>query len=338
MKDLSRQFGYNIIAETRDNVNLIILEELGVSEYVQKETERIFEYISKTIDFNKEKKLIGNGVGFIEERIPINIEIFKKGYDGSEGMFTNEKVDTVKTNLIVNLYNFKDRIYYNDFIRKNPIDETNAVSSFNKLARGKCMTIINIVMVVVGGKLSGKFYPTLAHEINHIYQQYMMFHRYGGDQTKYFQIMNDYDSSDKIRKNVARLLYYSKGEEQDSFINDMYADCKRQCSTFDKSIEEVVNDSDAYVKLLDFRKRYDSLKDENDIRLLSVLDNYGFKNKESFLKYLSKSLKRFETKFGKAYIKCKDDFLLKNENISCRVHFGNNNVKNQPSLFFCYKF
>ena len=37
MKDLNRQFDYNIIAETRDNVNLIILEELGVSEYVQKE-------------------------------------------------------------------------------------------------------------------------------------------------------------------------------------------------------------------------------------------------------------------------------------------------------------
>ena len=78
------------------------------------------------------------------------------------------------------------------------------------------------IFSICGTLQTEKAIETIQHEIEHIYQTFMMGKNFGGDMM-YAKIKTDLESYDETENKIGEMMYLSLKSEQEGFVNGLYA-------------------------------------------------------------------------------------------------------------------
>lgn len=278
--------------ELKEEINLLIVEELTVNDDVLEETQKVEEYITKNIQLIAPIDF-ANGGG-------------KREMSFSMNMFDNN----IKVNFSVVNYNFRDKQYFNEYNKKYSID-MESKSVYNMIGNTPfCLCIINYISI--GFKPLAKFHEDVYHELNHLFQQYKQGHTYS-DSLKYAHIPTSIYSDNEIEHNSAEIIYLANHYEQDSFVSSVYNFVKNKFYTNVKNrqtIDDLLKETDAYNKIYRLKELFKLIQKNKEEYCNAILKQYGFKQWDRFDKYVRNSIHRFEKKFAMCVKKCKKDFLI----------------------------
>jgi hypothetical protein len=248
--------------------NKILNEELGISDEIAKKANEFFN--------------------ILENDISDNIENFEKercfsSYNG----YLDYDFFGIKIGISYKTINYYTKEYYHKF----GVD-CEGWSGFDK--RYCIMGLF--VPCISGTVIKCEVVDTIQHEFEHIYQQYLI----GGpfpDSKVYSSILTNMNSNEKFVSDIARMVYGCTKNEQDGYVNGMYA--------YMMAVPEIFS--------YEAMKKTPCYKVYNEI--LTIYEN--FKNDENFEKELKKyklskntikkSLDNFGRKIARVSAKIKKD-------------------------------
>lgn len=286
--------------EVISDINRIILEELTVNDIVLQADEIVKEYILNNIQ-SRQETMFAKGGGL--RKMSFSLKLFN---------------DSLKVNFYVNNYNFKDEIFYKEYIKKKDID-TNCESVYNKIgSRIFCMCYINYVSI--NFKPLPKFAEDVHHEMNHLYQQFMDGKTYGNS-LKMSGINTDLFSEDEKRKDVATVLYLANYQEQDSYVSSVYSYVKHNFHMgVDKwNVDGLLKETDAFQMVCKLKDLYKKIRSHRGVYRDILLVDYNFKRWDRFDKRIKNAIDRFEEKFAMVVKKCKKDFVVYESHSWCEM-------------------
>jgi predicted transcriptional regulator len=297
-----RQQMYNVdIDKLNEDINDILTEELGISDNVSRMTDIILNDIISDYRNRKFEKsiIISNGVGVKEGDITV------------DDVFNNE------LNVLYKIYNFKDKIYREQYIDKEGKGYLNAGSNHMYLGKGKRRRLvvnrIGVALEMISGTLINveEAKDSIQHELEHIYQQSMMKKEFGNKDLYRIVSLKLYNGN-KYDESVATILYMSFKSEIEAYANGLYAFVKEKLSEHPINIDIEFKKSAAYKKL---RELYEAksfiIRHLNDKEMDDALYTYRYNGvtKEKLIKMAEDSYNEMIRRFGKALVKARKDII-----------------------------
>lgn len=257
---------------TESQFNKILKEELGISDEI---TEKVNEF------FN-----------ILENNISENFKKFEKeNYFSSYGGYLCFDFFGIKIGISYKCINYFTKEYYEKFGV-----ESEGWSSFDK---NYCVMGL-FVPCISGTIIKNEVLDTIQHEFEHIYQQYLIGDNFS-DSFAYSKVITNLNSNDEFTSKVARLIYGCTKNEQDGYVNGMYA----------------------YMMALPEFFTYDAMKKTPCYKVYDEMVNIynDFENNENFEKELKKyklnknlikkSIYNFGKKIARVAAKIKKDKIIK---------------------------
>lgn len=209
-------------------------------------------------------------------------------------------LNDIKIRFHVYIYNFYNKKIYDD--KKNDIDLNSTTYFYNEK---------NVVVNIEGYSISGTINEsdlsdTIQHEINHVFQKVQGKRSNIKKDILYSKVKNVFRvKTDKEINTIANSLYYSFDDEQDSFVNGLYA--YLMSSGLMVSWDKIKKNTIVY-------KGMESMRES--LKLLENIDEEKLKyyfgiNKKECIKIIQKGIQRFQTKIGKVMIKHRKEMLIK---------------------------
>lgn len=233
--------------------------------------------------------------------------IFKNRKNENENNFVTDGVRSKKFNISYKLKNMNIRIsvlIYN-FFNKEIFDKekNNLDLSSRSVNFGKKEGIIELCGYSISGTLNkNDLINSVHHEINHLFQ-YQEGKKSNFRECKlYFKVKYLLNSNDETKKIIANSLYYSFEDEQDAFINGMYAELKQYNERLD--IDTIKENSELYqviYKMLDTIDLIKSIDDEY------IIQSFGI-TKKRCVSIIKNGVQRLENKIGKIITKLYGDY------------------------------
>lgn len=277
----------------RDSVNKLIREELGIADRVMEKTNEIRNVILSEYEM-LDKEEISDGVW--RKNGNFECEIF--GY---------------RLTIRYSIYNFRDKMAY-VFNKKLFTENLSGVSLKN-------MTFYLPILQISGTFKEFTFGDTIQHEVEHIYQMSMqrkplLTKKVGGYSAN--SGLTIYDLANQNIKNddcggfiaiLSKIIYYTRNEEQDGFVNGLYAQLVNMDSFNNE--ERIVMNSTPY-KLIGMLSEYENYLKDN-------FDNYNFKaasvffnrKRKWFINQCEIARRKITSKLTKVIKKARKDFNAK---------------------------
>ena len=278
--------GTKIEEIVRSSIAKFLNEEQGVAEIASYETNEIVRYIRDNV------------MGF--EKIKYNDYVVRKH------SFNKVLFNEIEVTINLMFYNFLSYEAYEDFIYNNS-NIFIGKSSFDR------KTIILTFFGIFGEIDEKSLEDQCQHEVSHLYRRLM---KNGpllsSKRRSLYALSNDLmNSQNEYDKMVGTIVYASFEEEQNAFVNGMYALLASLC--IDSGDEnERWKESDAYI-LFSKLKYYESilesgnLDNEDYTNIQNSLSKLGSMNIEWLKHKLSLSIKSFGNKIIKGFNKATND-------------------------------
>ena len=206
------------------------------------------------------------------------------------------------------IYNFYNKNIYN--VKKDDII-LNSTSYFdnNKSA------LLNIEGYSISGTIDEKeLSDTIQHEINHIFQKIKGKKSNIKKDTLYYKIRSVFNiKTDEEINAIANALYYSFDDEQDSFVNGLYA--YLMSNGLIVSWDKIKKNTLVYKGLESMKKSLIFLEKINNEKIKQY---FGI-SRNKCISIIEKGMQRFQNKIGKVLIKHRKEMLVK-ENM-CHSNF-----------------
>lgn len=264
-----------------------INEELSINTFVENESYKIINNIKK----------------LFSEKTTIKKEKVCDGVNKNYVSFIHNLND-IKMRFHVYIYNFYNKDIYNE--KKDDVI-LNSTSYFdnNKTA------LLNIEGYSISGTIDEKeLSDTIQHEINHIFQKIKGKKSNIKKDTLYYKIRSIFSiETDEEINTIANALYYSFDDEQDSFVNGLYA--YLMSSGLIVSWDKIKKNTLVYKGLESMKKSLIFLEKINDEKIKQY---FGI-SKNKCISIIEKGMRRFQNKIGKVLIKHRKEMLVK-ENIN----------------------
>lgn len=274
-----------------NEINTLINEELGINDEIKAQTEILYSTLKEYLASIK-SNTFSNGIGSKKVNFIFKVTFKKISF--------NIHVD-------VTYLNFKDRQYYEEYLKKNNI-ENNGESSFRQIGK-KIFSMMNLNFYGISGDMSS-VKELVHHELTHIYQQFQMNHSFN-DNFHYSDAASNLYNENEKEKIIAWLMYMSANEEQDAAISGAYSFFEENYNDNDE-INKVLYQTVAYQWLLKYKEYISFIdKNTNDDELKNAISKY-FVNVNTFHNYIKKSYHRLKLKFAKLVVKVKKDFIWEN--------------------------
>lgn len=200
-----------------------------------------------------------------------------------------------KITYIVNYY------VYNDGVRHNLPCQSSVIDKYGG--------IVNINYDLESCPMSyGDLHDSIQHELTHVLKQLISYSKkpiYKSRVRNMIPVINDfYCSNDKYAKVIGCVFYMGLNDEQDAYINGLYAGIKNALTNGVQPYE-YVRKSELYQKvheLIEIRNNLDSyFSNEEFLKILDLFKQYSNYNKglnkETFLKKINFTLDRIKKKF-----------------------------------------
>lgn len=298
------------------DVNLIIVEELGVSAQVSSSIVHILNKIKdgyvnvQSTPLKDENDRYIDGVGF-------------RDFNFSDRVFGTDLT------FFVRIYMFNNEHTYKNVISKYGVKPfTDAKSSFgdNKLPISKRTVTVNMISVsgvCINGRISeDTLMSSLSYELRHVYDQSMWQKSFSSrkDDTLYRKlsgILNSTDYSEKQRL-IAFSIYQSFDYEQQALVQEFY---DKAIDILNKKGPNVVNDYikdneiiDTLMKMKFVRNQLsenlDTINDFREIKGFIGIDIY------SAMKLVNNGITSLSKKYGKAVVMLKKEMERDGVNIT----------------------
>lgn len=290
-----------MIQELDEDINRIILEELGISDEVVSAANIIFNRIIEEYKNKKYDNIIPHGVGIYEY----------------QGYFIQENIFGHDLEVIYSVYNFNDKSCREEYISQHGTGYQNVGSNFRFLGKGENRKLVANRIMIVLEAISGNIIAeenaldSAQHEIEHIFQQSSMNKEFGS-LNLYRQVSSNLYSADKFKHNVALVLYMSFKSEIEGYANGLYAYVKQRLKENPINVNQIFRDSAAYQKLQQMYTAKNFIKANiNDKRMDSAFYEYkrfGIQ-KQKIDKIIEKTIREMLSRFGKALVKARKDSL-----------------------------
>ncbi len=264
-----------------------INEELSINTFVENESYKIINNIKK----------------LFSEKTTIKKEKVCDGVNKNYVSFIHN-LNGIKLRFHVYIYNFYNKDIYNE--KKDDVI-LNSTSYFdnNKTA------LLNIGGYSISGTIDEKeLSDTIQHEINHIFQKIKGKKSNIKKDTLYYKIRSIFSiETDEEINTIANALYYSFDDEQDSFVNGLYA--YLMSSGLIVPWDKIKKNTLVYKGLESMKKSLIFLEKINDEKIKQY---FGI-SKNKCISIIEKGMQRFQNKIGKVLIKHRKEMLVK-ENIN----------------------
>ena len=290
-----------MIQELDENINRILIEELGISDEVVNATNIIFNRIIDEYKHKKYESIVPHGVGIYEY----------------QGYFIQENIFGHDLEVMYSVYNFNDKSCREEYILHYGTGYQNAGSNFRYLGKGENRKLVSNKIMIVLEAISGDIIneedalDSAQHEIEHMFQQSSMDKEFG-NLNLYRQVSSNLYSKDKFKHNVALVLYMSFKSEIEGYANGLYAYVKQRLKENPINVNQIFRDSAAYQKLQQMYTAKNFIKANiNDKRMDYAFYEYkrfGIQ-KQKINKTIEKTIKEMLTRFGKALVKARKDSL-----------------------------
>lgn len=290
----------NIEQEVIGDVNRIILEGLTVSDDVLSSEKLVKDYIVNNIQSQEDKLFAYGGA---TRNLSFSMKLFNS---------------QLNVHFNITNYNFKNELYYKQYIKKNDIDTD--CTSVLKNFRSNIFVMCSISYISINFKPMPKFSEDVHHELNRIYQQFKDGDTYG-NALKMSSINSDVFSDDEKRRDVGNLLYYANEQEQDSFVSSVYSYIKHnyQLGIDRWNVDELIKETDAFKNICKLKNLYKKISSDRNAYRYIVLIDHGFKRWDRFDKRIKNAIDRFERKFSMVVKKCKKDFVIFESHTWCEI-------------------
>lgn len=221
------------------------------------------------------------------------------------GNFVKEIFNT-PLNINYQLYNFKDKWYF-----ENNINKVNRFKNGLDFKR----EILTLSLISISGQIDPRtFEDTVQHELHHLYQ---IVHRQKNfDDDKLYQAAKYYLNSpkDSIDYIIGEIIYMCLKCEQEAYTNGLYALLKKNYnSKTPKNTFEVLKESDVYNMLLRLRflkKQFLSFPFEGNFVLIIQSLNMS---REKFIKLIDNADKEIVRRIGRVIVQAQDDCNFEND-------------------------
>lgn len=286
-----------IIEQLNHDINKYLKEELGIADEVSSGKELIFlklreEYRNKNYE---EKDGTEDGVG--EKIGNFSVQLF------GQTIFVNYTI-----------YNFKDNLYRNNYIKKNGNSYLNCGSAV-KYGESRTNRRVIALMYLNCESVSGNLINTeglkdsIQHELEHIYQQLKSKNEFGSA-SLYSIVRENLYSENEYDASLAMVLYMSFKSEIEGYSNGLYAFVFDKLKSFNTNVNTIFKESYAYEKLQEVYKAKDFIEQHlNDKEFDIVFSKYSkYKiNKSNIFKIIDETISELLTRFGKALVKARKD-------------------------------
>ena len=308
--------GITALYETRSLINSYICEDLGISDYVGTETDKLYSLVIANLK---------------------DVDWFPYEYKGKPikeiktALFTFE-YNFNNANIVISFdtYNFKDNNVRNKWSELIPDKyfET-AGSSYGNVrlpvskTEVKCKTLYLHVLMVSGTVDKERLHGSIRHELRHIYEQMKNRHRnFAGrkDNNLYMRCSDAYNNGNEntADSNVGFLGYMTFDYERHAFVEEYFDRIKYY---IEKSNQ---GDNEAAVRLSDYLNNNNEVmqiivkmryvlsklqnKDKNYINAaIRILEGTGF-SLDKFIKRADEAIHDLAMRYGKCIVKAKKDF------------------------------
>ena len=158
-----------MIQELDENINRILIEELGISDEVVNATNIIFNRIIDEYKHKKYESIVSHGVGIYEY----------------QGYFIQENIFGHDLEVMYSVYNFNDKSCREEYISHYGNGYQNAGSNFRYLGKGENRKLVSNKIMIVLEAISGDIIneedalDSAQHEIEHMFQQSSMDKEFG---------------------------------------------------------------------------------------------------------------------------------------------------------------
>lgn len=292
---------YMILNEISLKINEAINEELGIADEVRDKSAKLRDDVINRLK-NIEKSIVESGVS--EKKDNFQIEIANK-----------------KVFVQVHYYNFRDKTYYLNFIKKSgPIGHSS-------LSNDGRFNVILLNFYSISGYIDEKdLYDSIQHEVEHIFQQVKAKKTFGKSDLYLYAYKNL--SNEQLENRILALISYMSNKfEQDGYINGLYAFLKDNYKLM--ATRDDIKESPVYSKLTDLIYAKDFLiKNKNNVKLKEEIEYYqkNFNlNYNEFIRLVTSSINDITKKIGRTIIKFKNDMLKSGTHYSLPKNgFGEN--------------
>ena len=288
-----------MIQELDENINRILIEELGISDEVVNATNIIFNRIIDEYKHKKYESIVPHGVGIYEY----------------QGYFIQENIFGHDLEVMYSVYNFNDKSCREEYISQYGTGYQNAGSNFRYLGKGENRKLVSNKIMIVLEAISGDIIneeealDSAQHEIEHMFQQSSMDKEFG-NLNLYRQVSSNLYSKDKFKHNVALVLYMSFKSEIEGYTNGLYAYVKQRLKENPINVNQIFRESAAYEKLQQMYTAKNFINANiNDKRMDAAFYPYRFTNikKEKIGKIMDLTIREMVRRFGRALIKARKD-------------------------------
>lgn len=292
---------YVILNEITLKINEAINEELGIADEVRDKSAKLRDEVINRLK-NIEKTIIESGVS--EKKDNFQIELANK-----------------KVFIQVNYYNFRDKTYYLNFIKKI------GYIGYSSLSNDGRFNVIILNFYSISGYIDEKdLYDSIQHEVEHIFQQVKAKKTFSKSDLYLYAYKNL--SNEQLENRILALISYMSNKfEQDGYINGLYAFLKDNYKLM--ATRDDIKESPVYSKLTDLIYAKDFLiKNKNNVNLQNEISNYkkNFNlNYNDFIRLATSSINEITKKIGRTIIKFKNDMMKSGTHYSLPKNgFGEN--------------
>lgn len=303
-------FDLPLVDEINESINEVITEEMGISDEVDKETDKLTNFILKHMKMLKLSNI--KNVSLPDK--------FVNGIKFKNGSFTY-KVFGLDIGVEYYCFHFDSDETFNDYIEMYGDSTFNASSHLGLTSKNKWLKKMNFIRVnfaVVKNDLKEKYFrQSVKHELTHIYEQYKSNTNFSDrfDDNVYKKIMSviGNPSYGEHERNFYYTLYLCFDYERRAYVNEFYTSLKDK--KYDNFIPSMVaTDNEIYDKVLSMKK---TLSNINDGTYDQIIENFTneFKgySKDKIVGIIESSINDFVKRIGKAVMKFKKDFYDTNE-------------------------
>lgn len=279
--EITKQELMDLITENVKRISLIS-EENTINREVEVKSEEICNKIEK-LKIYKECNLAQE------------TEKYKKYTYSFSDSFCNKNVS----------WSFTFIDYKNDDDYKTEIENNNQYSEGRSASSGRNGNIWISVNCCNGWINYSELYDTIIHELNHIYKAFSA-KKYLGNLSFNSLAQMFYNSTEEYEHKIGCVLYMMMEDEQDCFINGLYAQFTTQLPIYDDDFYRIIENSSFYniiEGLGDLKKNYNNyITDQNFINAINKCSQIANKyNLKMSLKILRRHIETTTSRIQEKY-------------------------------------
>lgn len=196
--------------------------------------------------------------------------------------------------------------YKNDDYYKNNIESNNQYSEGKSSSNDRRASAWIIVNGINGWISYSELYDTIMHEVNHIFKSFSAKKPLGNLSFNGLAEMF-YNSINKNEHKIGCVLYMMMEDEQDCFINGLYAQFKKNTPIYDDDFYKIIENSSFYdiiEELADLKKNYDIyITDQNFVNAINkccqIANKYNIKMSQKIIKqHINTAINRIQEKYN----------------------------------------